>query len=189
MFRKLRKISPIARAIAVMGATGALVTGVTFAALQNTATLTDNTITSTTDGLLVDSDGDNTFAPSDEGFDFVDVDPGTTSDAKAFKLKNATDGPLDINVQVMGEEPLPAGVDPTDITFHFDTNGDAAADVSATWAEIINGTTDGVPLNLNLDPNEVADVTVAVEIDASVSDDVTITAFNFVFGDSDLEEL
>lgn len=44
--QKINRISPIARAILVIGVVAALVTGVTFAALQNTATLTNNTINS-----------------------------------------------------------------------------------------------------------------------------------------------
>src|SRR5687767_14488163 len=118
-----QKINPLARAILVIGVVAALVTSITFAVLQNTATLTNNTINSDVDGLLVDSDGNNTFGTTDEGFAFSDIPPGGTSDAKAFKLKNDTEAPLEVNVQVTGESALPAGVDPTDITFIFDLPG------------------------------------------------------------------
>src|SRR5687768_12857152 len=116
-----RKINPIARATAVIGSVAALVTGVTFAALQNTATLTNNSIlTSDISGLVIDSDGDSSFNTTDEGFQFNNIGPGGTSDAKTFTLKNSTDDQLDINVQITGESALPAGVDPTDIKFTFD---------------------------------------------------------------------
>ncbi len=176
----MRAINPVARAVLVIGAVMALVTSITFAALQNTATLANNTISGNVDGLLVDSDGDDSFAPTDEGFAFNDVDPGTMSDAKAFSLKNETDSAMPINVQVVGEEPLPSGVDGTDIKFLFDTDADGDTDVTATWAEII--VTDGVQLLPSLAVDAVADMTVKVEVDASVSDDFDITPFNFLFG-------
>lgn len=182
----LRRISPVARAVAVIGSVMALVTGVTFATLTNTATLTGNTINTNVDGLLVDSDGDNTFANTDEGFDFSDVEPGSTSDPEAFKLKNSTDHVMDVRVQVTGESALPAGVDGSDITFHFDTNGDTTADVTATWAMIIP--TDGVSLLDDLAVGATSDVSVWVEIDPSVPDDVSIAPFNFTFGEVEVVE-
>lgn len=178
MITKLKKLSPIARAVGVMGATTALVTGVTFAALQNTATLTGNTINSSIDGLLVDSDGNGSFGTTDQGFAFTSVAPGGESDSKTFKLKNTTDTVMDVNVQVTGESALPAGVDPSDITFVFDTGN--GSPVMATWAEIIP--TDGVSLISDLDPGEEVMVNVSVKVDASVTDEVSITAFNFTFG-------
>lgn len=185
--QQINRISPLARAILVIGAVAALVTGVTFAALQNTATLTNNTITSEVDGLLVDSDGDDSFGTTDEGFAFTNIAPGGTSDPKAFKLKNETNGPLEVNVQVIGEASLPAGVDPDDITFIFDLPEGDENDVEATWGEIIQ--TDGVNLFNNLGADVSADLTVAVHIDESVSDDVSIAPFNFTFGTPDTETL
>ena len=184
----IQRISPVARAIAVIGAVMALVTGVTFATLQNTATLTGNTISSDADGLLVDSDGNNTFGATDEGFAFSDVEPGTSSSYHAFKLKNATDESMVVNVQVTGESALPVGVDASDITFIFDLPGGDSEDASATWAQII--AEDGINLFNDLGANVVADLAVKVHIDSSVSDDVSISPFNFTFGtpDSVVEE-
>lgn len=179
------KINPLARAIAVIGSVAVLVTGVTFAALQNTATLTNNTINSDIDGLLVDSDGNDSFGTTDEGFAFNDIQPGGDSETKTFKLKNDTDGTLDVNVQVTGESALPAGVDASDITFVFDIPGGTSEDVVATWAQIIP--TDGVSL-INLDPDEVAEITVKVRLDSSVTDEISIAPFNFTFGSPEVSE-
>jgi hypothetical protein len=176
----LRHISPVARAVLVIGAVMALVTSMTFAALQNTATLTNNTISSDVDGLLVDSDGDDSFGTTDEGFAFLNIEPGGTSDAKAFSLKNDTADPMEVNVQVTGESALPAGVDPTDISFIFDLPGGDDNDVEATWAQII--VEDGVNLFNNLGAGVSTDLTVKVKLDPSVGDDVSIAPFNFTFG-------
>lgn len=178
--RAIQKINPMARAVVTIAAVVALVSGVTFAALQNTATLTGNSILSTdVNGLLVDSDNNNTFAATDEGFAFNNVNPGGSSDTKTFKLRNSTSNadPLAVNVQITGESPLPAGISGDDITFKFSSND---GDVIATWAQLIP--TDGVPL-MTLNQNETADVTVTVSLAATVPDGVTIPNFNFTFGD------
>jgi hypothetical protein len=184
--QRINKITPLARAILVIAVVAAFVTGVTFAALQDTATLSNNTINSDVDGLLVDSDGDESFGTTDEGFAFNNIAPGGTSDPMAFQLKNDTDGPLVVHVQVTGESALPAGVDPDDITFIFDLPGGGTDDVSATWAEIIP--TDGVNLFDNLGAGVSADLTVKVHIDSSVTDEVSIEPFNFTFGTPDTVE-
>lgn len=176
----LRHISPVARAVLVIGAVMALVTSMTFAALQDTATLTNNTITSDIDGLLVDSDGDGSFGKTDEGFAFTNIEPGGTSDVKQFALKNDTEAAKVVNVQVTGEEALPAGVDPTDIVFIFDLPGGDDNDLEATWAQII--VEDGVNLFDNLGAGVSADLAVSVRLDASVSDEISITPFDFTFG-------
>lgn len=179
MKRRFR-INPLVRAIGVMSAVAVLVGGVTFAALQDTATLTNNTISSDVDGLLVDSDGDKSFAKTDEGFAFSNIEPGGESSFKTFELKNENDEAIEVNVQVTGEEPLPAGVEPDDITFIFDLPGGGTNDVSATWGEIIP--TDGVNLFNNLGAGVSADLRVKVALDSDVPDDISITPFNFTFG-------
>lgn len=178
--RKIFNVNPVLRAIGIISAVAVMVSGVTFAALQNTATLTDNTINSNVDGLLVDSDGDDTFGSTDQGFAFNNITPGGTSSAKAFALKNATNGPLEVNVQVTSEEPLPAGVDPEDISFIFDLPGGDDNDVEATWGEIIQ--TDGVNLFNNLGAGVSTDLKVKVHLDSSVANNISITPFNFTFG-------
>ncbi len=176
----LRHISPVARAVLVIGAVMALVTSMTFAALQNTATLTNNTITSDIDGLLVDSDGDDSFGTTDEGFAFTNIEPGGTSDVKQFSLKNDTDGSLAVNVEITNEEALPAGVDGSDIVFIFDLPGGDTNDLEATWSQLV--LEDGVELMGNLASGAEADLAVSVRLDASVTDEISITPFDFTFG-------
>lgn len=181
----IKHLNPVVRAVLVIGAVMALVTSVTFAALQNTATLTNNTITSDIEGLLVDSDGDGSFGTTDEGFAFTDVEPGGSSEFMPFQLKNDTDESMVVNVQVTGESALPAGVDPSDIKFIFDLPGGGTDDLTATWAEIIP--TDGVNLFSDLGAGVTTDLAVKVQIDPSVTDEVSIAPFNFTFGSPETE--
>ncbi len=174
----VQKINPVARAVVTIAAVAAMVTGVTFAALSNTATLTNNTIMSTNiDGLVIDSDGNDSFDTTDQGFAFNNIGPGGTSAPQTFKLKNSTTGQLDVNVQITGESALPAGVDASDITFNFTTPDGT---VNANWGQLTP--TNGVLLISDLDPDEVASVTVTVTLDASVPDGTSIPSFNFMFG-------
>jgi predicted ribosomally synthesized peptide with SipW-like signal peptide len=99
--------NPIARAIAIFGAVAVLVTGVTYAALTSSATLTGNTITSANSSLLI-YDG-TTFASTANGFDVTGLIPGQGSDENFVYLKNA--GDTDLKVTVSSDTPVapPAG--------------------------------------------------------------------------------
>lgn len=94
-------MNPVARAIAVFGVVAIAVTGVTYAAINSQATLTNNIISSATANLQVKSTG--SFATQDAGFAFTGVIPGgpaVPAAGKAFQLKNAGDTDLDISVSV-----------------------------------------------------------------------------------------
>jgi hypothetical protein len=92
---KVQTVSPVFRAILVMGAVAALVTGVTFAAMtSNTATLADDSINSATADLQISSDAScgpssGTFGTSANGFDFNGLIPGgPASPSETFCLRN-----------------------------------------------------------------------------------------------------
>jgi hypothetical protein len=85
----LSKFGPIGRAVAVMGVTAGMVTGVTFAALNSTATLTNNTI-STADTSLLLWDGDS-FEATAPGFTITDLVPGQGTDPQVFYFQNTSD--------------------------------------------------------------------------------------------------
>ena len=132
-------ISPVIRAILVMGAVAALVTGVTFATLQSQATLTDSTISSATAGLQVKSTGPD-FAAQDAGFKFEDLIPGgafSPSNDGKFTLKNS--GSIPLSVQVQAETVAATGtgtLDKTKVIVRF-TNLDAPGSfVDYTLAEL-----------------------------------------------------
>lgn len=95
----LSKFNPIARAVGVIGVVAGLVTGVTFAALNSTATLTNTTISSATASLkLWDGDSYESTAP---GFTITDLVPGTGSE-NAFYFQNASAVDLDVTASVPG---------------------------------------------------------------------------------------
>ena len=97
---KLSKINPVVRAVGVFSAVAIIAGGVTYAALQSQATLTDNTISSATASLQVDNtDNGLGFSSSDAGFQFTNLLPGAGySDAKHFKLHNAGTSNLQVTV-------------------------------------------------------------------------------------------
>lgn len=179
-----RQFNPMLRAILVIGAVMVLVTGVTFA-FTSSATLTGNTLSSTTASLLVDgSDADVIPTASEQGFNFNNVS-STYSAPQEFLLKNDGSSPLDVNVQITGEQALPAGVNGDDIVFKFtkaDGDGDGQPDVidEATWSELV--LYPGIDLAEDLPAGTTTPFSVAVKIDDSVNiSSFNIPAFNFTF--------
>ena len=97
--QKLINVGPLARAILVVGAVTALVTGITFAQFDAGAEIEDNTLNSATAELLVDgSDANSVPTESEPGFDFDGLVPGAKSESHKFLLKNTGDVNLNINV-------------------------------------------------------------------------------------------
>lgn len=95
-----KKVSPLTRALGVFSAVAIIVGGVTYAALQSQATLSDNTISSATATLQVNNtDNGGTFGTSDTGFQFTNLLPGAGyGDAQHFDLKNAGTSNLQVTV-------------------------------------------------------------------------------------------
>jgi hypothetical protein len=133
---KVLSFSPVVRAILVMGAVAAVVTGVTFAALtSNTATLAENTINSATASLQISSDGgcgpsSGTFGTSDNGFDFNGLIPGgSASPNETFCLKNTGTADLALKAFVPVVPTwtvLPSGtVDPGEVDVHMSCDSSA----------------------------------------------------------------
>lgn len=98
---------PLLRAVLVVGVVGAVVTGVTFAALQSQqAALTGNSIQSATADLRIGTSA-STFDSARSGFNFKDVIPGgqpMPTDGHSFYLKNYGTAPLSLKV-VIGNTP------------------------------------------------------------------------------------
>ena len=72
---RFRSISPLFRAVGVIGAVTAVVTGITFAQLSGSATLTGTTINSASGGLNIWSG--SAWVPSTPGFAITGLIPGT----------------------------------------------------------------------------------------------------------------
>lgn len=96
--RRILNFNPVLRAVGVISAVAVLVGGVTFAALQSQATLTDSTISTSTAGLEI-WDGDS-FEKTAPGFTITDLVPGEGSDENFFYLQNNGGTDLDITARV-----------------------------------------------------------------------------------------
>ena len=92
-------INPLVRSVGIFGAVAAIATGVTFAALNSQATLTDNTISSTTADLKVYDFAVPGFVSSAPGFTITDLVPGTGVTKTAY-FQNGGGVPLTVTAHV-----------------------------------------------------------------------------------------
>ena len=102
--KKLWKLMPIVRVIAVLSAVGIISTLVTFAALQSTGNaLQGNTIQTATAKLQISTDGTN-FSDSVPGFDFKGIVPGgpaqPSNGGYLVVLKNVGDTDLKLSLSI-----------------------------------------------------------------------------------------
>jgi predicted ribosomally synthesized peptide with SipW-like signal peptide len=108
--RVSKGFNPVTKAVGVFAAVAIIVGGVTYAAFQSQATLSDNTISSATAGLQVDNLGNGAgFATSDAGFSFTGIVPGADyGTPQQFKLKNS--GDTDLQVTVFATDGASSGI-------------------------------------------------------------------------------
>ena len=93
----IKNISPVARAIAVVGAVVVLATSVTFAALQSQATLTNSSISTTASLKLWNGSSFQSTAP---GFTINNLVPGSGSGELPFYFQNSGGIPLQISAKI-----------------------------------------------------------------------------------------
>src|SRR6185312_13272784 len=99
---RIRKRSlEIVRSLAVIGGTGALIIGATFAATTvGNASLTGNTFSVGSGGILIAQDNSGspgTFGSTATGFDFGSLtEGGSSSNHQHFWLKNGTDTTISV---------------------------------------------------------------------------------------------
>jgi len=190
----IRQINPVVRAVAVIGAVMALVTGATFAALTDSVTLSNNTIgtTSANADLLIWDSGDNEFQSEAPGFNFTGLEPGQESEDFHFYFKNNGDVPLDVTAEVPVDPTFSTGLTAADVSLTFKGACDTNSDVTYTLAQLETG-----PVNLPCNPLEEsaqgvvgeddtneANYRVSVTINDSVvigSDPLTVSGFDIVF--------
>ena len=119
MFKTIRKISPMVRAVGTMGAVAAVVGGITFAQIpSNTVKLTDNTLTSGTAALAIGATntcptGDTASTP---GMSFTNLQPTVASGAFTFCLQNTGNVPLNLTINTPTSF-LGSAISPNDVTF------------------------------------------------------------------------
>ncbi len=184
----IRKINPLARAIAVIGAVMALATGATFAALNSTATLTNNTIdTADTSLLLWDGDSFETTAP---GFTIDDLVPGQGTDPQLFYFQNTSE----LNEKVTARVIIAPGVtgfsgwNNLKVTF---TELNSGATNSGTFEDLLNnnfnlpGTLDAGATGNNQPGQETTEGNYSVEFDivpaAVTGSSASVDSFDLTF--------
>lgn len=188
-------ISPVIRAVLVVGAVAALVTGVTFAALDSEATLTDNDLASATVGLQVNNtDNGGDPAATDTGFDITGLVPGSEylPPGYHFSLTNTGDTDMRVKVKVTGGTES-GTVDKTKVHFRFDNTTDATSSpVEYTWAELeaAGQTLPGVsdPDDLGVAETNHFDMRVKLDADAITGSSASIDDFTFTFTGSSFAE-
>lgn len=173
----------VARAVGVIGATTILATGVTWAALSSTATLSGNTINSATAGLLVQTNGE--FGQTATGFAFNDVVPGAGyGDAKLFNLRNSGSADLDVSVYATSGA-TSAPIDKSKVYFKFVNTTDENQVKEYTLQELqdMYNKVPGEFGDDNLAVNETDEFSVAVKMDndAVNGSSASVGSFNLVF--------
>ena len=193
MISKFRP-SPLVRAVAIFTGVVALVSGVTFAALQSQATLTNNTIASATAGLQVKSTG--SFASQDAGFAFTGVLPGgpaVPASGNAFQLKN--NGTIDLNISAsipvaptftVSPDPGPVDLSKIDLILSCTAGVNTFAlttDIAALVAGHASGGVPMTPNNLPYTGSNIANCIAKVQMDADAftGGSASSTNFNIVF--------
>ena len=136
---KLKNQAALLRAALVVAVLAALVTGVTFAALQSQqATLTGNSIQSATADLRIGT-SQSTFDASRSGFTFKDIVPGgaaVPADGNTFYLKNYGTATLKLKLN-LGSTPVnTANVDLDKVRLVLSRVDTASADQTVTLKEL-----------------------------------------------------
>lgn len=143
----IRRINPLARAVAVIGAVVALVASATFAALTSTATLTGNTLgTASANADLLLWNGSE-FASTAPGFSFSGLIPGQKSEKFDFYFKNAGNTDLNLTARVDAAPEFSEGLTAADITLKF--YGNCHEPIMTTLEALLAG-----PVALPCDPLE-----------------------------------
>jgi hypothetical protein len=139
-FRLNKQSLGIAKSLAIIGSTGALVIGATFAATGvGTASLTSNTFSVGTGGVLIASDNSGSpgsYSTSVAGFNFGSLTQGGSSPTEHFWLKNGTTSTIALTAAAANV--TTSNLDPTMVTIHLEKTG-TTQDDSATLSSLTSG--------------------------------------------------
>jgi hypothetical protein len=182
------KIAALLRAVMVVGAVTAAVTGVTFAALQSQqATLKGNTIQTATANLLLSSDGTN-FTSTLSGYAFNNIIPGGAASPTVgypISLKNAGTTALSLKLSIAKPITNPDNVDLTKVHIILSPfSGGVPQNI--TLQDLVNSTTGGVALSAasRITPSQTTgySMQVMMESDAFSGSSTTLSDIEFSFG-------
>ncbi len=191
-FDNLKKLRPrrpgkpsLSTVLAILLVTG----GVAFALLQSRVTLTGNSVTTDTAGLLI-SANDADYSDASAGFDFSGIIPGSqASQTEHLTLKNTGSVPLAIRLGVSGTPSNPYGVDlskvhviltPYDIATYL-----PATPLDFTLQSLIDagdaGEAVSYPSVLPVSIKDVYDVQIAMDADAVNGPDASLNNIDLTF--------
>lgn len=167
----------ITRTVVSVGATLALVAGVTFANLSSTATLTNNTLATATADLQVQTSG--SFGSTAQGFTLTNVVPGVDTPDFLFNLRNNGGVPLAVTAHVFGPVTNNNFTDYSKVDVTIKKNSDSSTVATMTLLDLING---NVPIEtLNAGDVKEYKLVVNVHTDAVTGAGAQIDAFDIVF--------
>lgn len=187
----IRSFSPWLRAISIIGAVGVISTSVTFAALQAPpATLTNNSIETTSADLRIDKDG-TSLTTAVSGFDFNGVTPGGVSYPAAgntFYLKNVGAANLSVKAAVTTTpsvttvQPNGATVDLSKVSFEFTRLDDNSVTALSLKSLIDGNSSGGVPLGtINAQTTVQYSLRVVIASDAFTAQSASISGITLAF--------
>jgi archaellum component FlaG (FlaF/FlaG flagellin family) len=192
MLSSIRSFSPLIRAVFVIGAVAALVSSITFAALSDTATLAESTMSTTNAELQIYNFPNSAWENSAPGFAFNNLVPGTFSSPSSFYLKNAGGVNLDVAAMVPTAPTLGAGFTGTLADIKVAITGDECTTTVNTDMDALVAGAVALPCN-SLDVGEAGDSGIAlspgnfkisVKIEAGAvtgSGPVNVGAFDIIF--------
>ncbi|HUC87387.1 MAG TPA: hypothetical protein VMR75_03680 [Candidatus Saccharimonadales bacterium] len=188
-----RKTIAIARGVGAIAAVAALVVGITFAALNTSATLADNTLSTATANLTVSTGG--AFGASEPGFTISGLVPGTGV-TDPFYLSNTGGVNLGLTVQAAStgggtitESGTTSSTDLSNVSVVI-TNLNTGNSNTYNLAELVSGAqalTD--PINAGVTgtsspPNAPGDYSIHFDINPATingAGPATVTGFDLVF--------
>lgn len=184
--RQQSNFKALARAVAVMGAVMAIVSGATFAALQSQqAVLSGNTISSATADLKISTDGVN-YNNTQTGFDFPSVVPGgpaVPAAGHSFYLKNSGSTISQIKVGVSTVPTNLSNVDLAKVSVVI-TRVPGGTSQTLTLTSLISSYADGgtaLTDNLNANSSSQYKIQVSMAADAFSGSSASLGNITFVF--------
>ncbi len=181
--QKALQLNPVIRAIAVIGAVAALVTGVTFAALtSNSVVLADSNFGTGTASLKIwntdlDPDAYDETAP---GFSFTNITPGVTTAPFTFWLLN--DGDTQLNISALGTIGAWSGFTNFALVEVDVNNVTQGISDEYTFAELIDGTPDALPgVALDAGEENQYSLTITIPNDALTGSSASVEDFDWTF--------
>lgn len=140
-----RRTLAVARAVGVIGATAALIAGVTFAALtSNNVTLTNNSFATASADLQIWDPGSSSYGLTTPGFNFTNIVPGPGETGPfTFWLKNS--GGVPLTITGVGSGGTSSNVDLTQVNVKITNLTAGGSPANYSMYDLLTGPPDLLP--------------------------------------------